>query len=281
MIAAARRGDADGLRLAAAAGLGLDKRDAGGATPLMHAAAHGHVSAVEYLLGAGASHALADVESGYTALHRAFLCGKLACAAALVRAGAGVDAPADREGCSPLELLHRRYGAPPAGSLLGSGELYTWGEAGGVALGRAAHDGSSHAVAPGRCETAERVVAVAASKHHTLLITVDGALRCCGLGVGGRLGRGDERHVTVPRRVPLRSRAVCISAGLDHSLVVLEGGEIFSWGSASAPLGYDAGGCNQLSPRRVRFPIPAGGAPGRVVDGLAFRDSARRAASRT
>ena len=118
------------------------------------------------LLQAGASSSVQDVESGYSALHRAFLCCKSNSAAALVRSGASVHAPRDHEGHTPLELLHRRWGrrsaapaaagptpssntatvlapstkAPPADDetapSAGAGELYTWGDAACAGLGR-------------------------------------------------------------------------------------------------------------------------------------------------
>ena len=66
-----------------------------------HAATHGHEDAVLLLLEAGANSAMQDKESGYSALHRAFLCCKLSTAAALVRSGASVHAPRDHEVRTP------------------------------------------------------------------------------------------------------------------------------------------------------------------------------------
>ena len=62
-----------------------------------HAATHGQEAAVSFLLDVGASTSLQDLESGYSALHRAFLCCKLSTAAALVRSGASVHTPRDHE----------------------------------------------------------------------------------------------------------------------------------------------------------------------------------------
>ena len=91
----------------------VDLADDNGVTALMHAAAHGHEECVCRLLEVGANAALQDRESGYSALHRAFLGCKLATAAALVRAGVSVHEPLDHEGLSPLELLHMVYGERP------------------------------------------------------------------------------------------------------------------------------------------------------------------------
>ena len=83
----------------------VDLADDHGVTALMHAAAQGQEECVCRLLEVGANAALQDRESGYSALHRAFLGCKLATAAALVRAGVSVHEPLDHEGLSPLELL--------------------------------------------------------------------------------------------------------------------------------------------------------------------------------
>ena len=104
------------------------------------AAAKGHEDAVMVLLDAGAAMTVQDLESGYTALHRAFLCCKLASAAALVRAGASVHEPRCHEGLSPLELLHKTYGRVPSGALQAPpGEVYTWGDAGSAGTTIIAH----------------------------------------------------------------------------------------------------------------------------------------------
>ena len=129
--AAARRGDLVALRalLSPEAEVAVDVLDDFGVTALMvrarasrarrlsshgqarssrvlarasqHAATHGHEAAVALLLEAGASPKLQCRESGYTAVHRAFLGCKLASAAALVRAGASVHEPRDHEGQGP------------------------------------------------------------------------------------------------------------------------------------------------------------------------------------
>ena len=54
------------------------------------------------------------------------------------------------------------------------------------------------------------------------------------------------------RRLSLPRRVVCVAVGLNHSLAVDECGKLFSWGSESAPLGYEAA-APQLTPRRVCF----------------------------
>ena len=100
--------------------------------PSQHAALHGQEETVVLLLEHGASTTSQDAESGYSALHRAFLACKLSTAAALVRAGASVHTPLDHEGHSPLELFNRRWGvraAPMAAAPVGRGRTKAGGGA--------------------------------------------------------------------------------------------------------------------------------------------------------
>jgi len=283
IFAAARLGQLDVLRslLRPEAEVAVDFRNDWGATPLMLAAEAGQVEAVTLLLEQGARVETQDYESGYTALHRAFFRGQLGAAATLVRiGGASVDGPIDHEGLSPLALLQLCH-SPSATACdhLVAGDVYTWGQS-GLPLGRLAGKGS-HESRPARAklpappgslekhaceedaalhETADPrgVVRVAAAKHHTLLADAAGALFSCGLGVGGRLGQGDEAALALPRRVRLARRVTGVAAGLDHSFAVTSCGELWAWGARSAPLGLEAPaageGCGAvLAPRRVAF----------------------------
>ena len=104
-----------------------------------HAATHGHLNAVAVLIDGGAKSELQDKESGYTALHRAFLCCKLETAASLVRSGASLHSPCDLEGLTPLQLFCRKY-AGKVETQSFSGECYTWGDVAAVGLGRVEGD---------------------------------------------------------------------------------------------------------------------------------------------
>ena len=274
---AAATGDLEVLQslLAPEAEVDVDVLDDWGRSALMVAAMEGQTGAVQCLVEHGANAALQDDESGYSSLHRALLRCHLAVAAILVRAGAPMDAPLDREGLSPIDLLTTRFGAAPSDpdvNVPAFGDVLTWGAAGGAALGRGV-TGSSHFVGAGRVEIEVPFLsAVAAAKHHMLLVDSEGEAHSCGLGVGGRLGHGDEKRCVVPRRLSLPRRVVCVAAGLNHSLAVDERGKVFSWGSESAPLGYEAA-APQLTPRRVRF----GATPTKGVDEQVRRREAKPA----
>ena len=184
------------------------------------AALYGQDEVVELLLARGVNIGVQDSESGYTALHRAFSRGHLTTGALLVQAGASVDSPLDHEGLSPLGLLcvcAEQGIVSAAPDAPGGGFVMSWGASGSVALGRVAGS-TSHAVAAGRVELpglAEggAVRSAASSKMHSMLLDSDGCVHTCGLGVGGRLGHGDELAAVQPRRVRLPVRVTSIAAG--------------------------------------------------------------------
>ncbi|KAF8537762.1 regulator of chromosome condensation 1/beta-lactamase-inhibitor protein II [Trichophaea hybrida] len=103
------------------------------------------------------------------------------------------------------------------------------------------------------------------SKFHTAIVTTDphSNLFLCGFGRGGRLGFGDEQNVQFtfrPLLAPLlpKKRVQEVALGQDHTVVVLDGGEVWTWGSNQAgQLGYalpqktSKEESNQCTPRQV------------------------------
>ncbi|KAL1527042.1 hypothetical protein AB1Y20_015728 [Prymnesium parvum] len=248
-----RNGEAEVLLDLLRSGVHVDELDDHGVSALMLAASRGDVPLVDLLLSHGACLSLADRESGYSALHRALLHCHFAAASRLLLARASLDAPLDREGLSPLALACRAARPPRAAA---GGFVVSWGAAGSVAIGRTA-GAAAHAVAAGRVELGDRVAAraLACSKLHTLIADAAGGLHSFGLGIGGRLGHGDQMPAVLPRALRLpRVRVREVAAGPDHSLAITECGELFSWGAATAPLGYETAATDQLLPRRVKLP---------------------------
>eukprot|EP00667_Euglena_gracilis_P014912 EG_transcript_15473 len=92
-------------------GVALDA-DEEGWTPLLHAAANGHVEVVQLLLAAGADPAAADAEFQRTAVAWAVVRQRPDMVAVLLRAGSPLDT-FDREGLTPLMLaaLHHHTAA--------------------------------------------------------------------------------------------------------------------------------------------------------------------------
>jgi alpha-tubulin suppressor-like RCC1 family protein len=93
---------------------------------------------------------------------------------------------------------------------------------------------------PGR-----RIEHVTAGFEHTCVLFHDGAVRCWGMGEGGRLGTGatatigdDETPAAIPD-VDLGGRAVQIAAGRDHTCALLDIGKVRCWGANNeGQLGY-------------------------------------------
>ena len=82
----------------------------------------------------------------------------------------------------------------------------------------------------GRMQSA---IAIAAAKHHTLVLTRDGHVYS--FGIGARLGLGEDHVPTfLPRRImgSLKTRQVmAIAAAENHSLCVTRDGAVYAWGS--------------------------------------------------
>lgn len=85
---------------------------------------------------------------------------------------------------------------------------------------------------------------VVLSKYHSAIVTTDPVsnLYVCGIGRGGRLGLGDEntRFNYTPVQGGLANKKVIqIALGQNHSMAVIQGGELWNWGSnANSVLGY-------------------------------------------
>jgi len=95
-------------------------------------------------------------------------------------------------------------------------------------------------------EGGDRVVALAAGGHHSLLVTTSGRLLVCGRGRHGALGLGDATDADVPIEVMLpmtRARCLCrssghmscraiqVAGGRDHSVVLTACGAVLCAGS--------------------------------------------------
>ena len=81
---------------------------------------------------------------------------------------------------------------------------------------------------------------VAAGQLHTVLLTADGAVLCCGAGGGGALGTGELCDSAAPRAAQLPERARAVAAGGFHSLAVGAAASriVYGWGAgASGQLG--------------------------------------------
>ncbi|KAI0041827.1 hypothetical protein FA95DRAFT_1639827 [Auriscalpium vulgare] len=276
--------------LTTALALDVNARDRLGRTVLQLACAATDAAAVEYVRMVLAHPAvqvnLFDLESHWTALHRALYHGNLTAAVLLLQRPDTDASLTDLEGYTAFdlynttventkpELLERQ-------TLL---ELFTWGANRNAALGH--NDGDDRAfpeqVHLRRSDKAGGDAAfrqtlafklkpaavrdVQMSRLHTVVVTDEprGNVRACGFAGTGRLGPGGGLH-TQPLLTPLpqfEARVVAVALGQDHTLALTDVGAVLSWGlNRFSQLGYDvpAGARGeepvQATPRVVSGPL--------------------------
>jgi hypothetical protein len=201
-----------------------------------------------------------------TPLHKALYLGRLSIAAALLRAGAPLDAP-DRRGRLPADLLsselRRRLGpwaVGGAGAAPARSALVAWGSGANWQLGVGSQELHLSPVRLDHGLSGESVTAVAAAKFHSAAVA-GGQVWAWGWARGGRLGIDDALLARVGSRgaaqiVPRpldglgRRTVVAVAAAKHHTLAATAAGELWSWGSnRCGALGYPA--CDtQPTPRR-------------------------------
>jgi len=280
--------------------LNVDERDDHGRTALQAAASAGAETAVRFLLARGANPNKADWESHWTALHRALYHGHLRIALLLLRAGAVLGDEltpwhgaghvrgsnndkkgsngsrkdgVDKDGLTPLSLLSWRLRAHLQQAVREGrgGDVVTFGKT-DFPLGYALPN-TRDVQKPRRVEALAdiEVVTVAAAKHQSVVLDVQGRVFTWGHGRGGRLGHGDEHPQMFPRLVSalVGLRVVKVAAAENHTVCVTDQGLVFSWGSdrfGQLGLGNGAGsssaaaatggqgqgqGSTRLVPRRI------------------------------
>jgi len=150
-----------------------------------------------------------------------------------------------------LDEAHAVAHSAPAGSVRRpSGPVVAWGRSDEYQLG---HDAKDLQPFPRRIPgIAVAVVQVAASAHHTLARTADGAVLAWGTNKFGRLGTGDENMRASPTPVELGEAAVHVAAATDHSVVVTLQGHAYAFGrNQCMQLGLGATMVQSETPRRV------------------------------
>ncbi|XP_042054165.1 uncharacterized protein LOC121798950 [Salvia splendens] len=142
------------------------------------------------------------------------------------------------------------------------GEVYTWGFGRGGRLGHPdfdIHSGQAAVITPRQVTMglgARRVKAVAAAKHHTVVVTEGGEVFTWGSNREGQLGYTSVDSQPTPRRVSsLKARIMAVSAANKHTAVVSEAGEIYTWGcNREGQLGYGtSNSASNYSPRVVAY----------------------------
>jgi hypothetical protein len=115
------------------------------------------------------------------------------------------------------------------------GELFTFGMG---RDGRLGHGTETDELTPRRVEgalSAERVVAVATGRTHTVVLTATGSVFTFGSGAFGQLGHGNLHDQHTPLRVEalLDHRVVRVAAGEGHTAVLTATGVVLTFGRNS------------------------------------------------
>lgn len=203
-----------------------------GRTTLHVASSCGKCDVIEWLLtDRNADATLKDVESGWTALHRAAFYGQLAAFRLLVQFSCDMYSR-DHEGLSPLDLFSKNLPANVSYSDKDSNSVYSWGDNTNFTLGHSIEQRRSY---PERVEFFRNgidVKDIIMCKYHSVFLSHGGQVYTCGHGHGGRLGHGDEHTCLVPRQVETLKSEVCkhIAAARDHTLFLVDSGLVYSCG---------------------------------------------------
>ncbi|XP_076077944.1 inhibitor of Bruton tyrosine kinase-like [Mytilus galloprovincialis] len=203
-----------------------------GRTTLHVAASCGKCDVVEWLMtDRNADATLKDVESGWTALHRAAFYGQMAAFRLLVQFNCDLYSR-DHEGLSPLDLFLKNVPVNVSFSDQDANSVYSWGDNTNFTLG---HSTEQRRIYPERVEMFKNdinVKDIVMCKYHSVFLSHTGQVYTCGHGQGGRLGHGDEHTCLVPRQVESLNNEVCIqiAAARDHTLILVESGIVYSCG---------------------------------------------------
>ena len=107
-----------------------------------------------------------------------------------------------------------------------------------------------------------RVVACAAGRAHTALLTATRHVLTMGEGSRGKLGHGNVRSQLKPRRVEalLGVEVTSISAGWDHTLCITDSGLLYGWGANESGQLGTGDAVDRTTPSRVTHEEWLGGA---------------------
>ncbi|KAJ6490578.1 hypothetical protein C8R47DRAFT_1319740 [Mycena vitilis] len=220
---------------------------------------------------------LPDVESHWTALHRALYNGNIAAALLLLQRSDIEISLKDLEGHTAFDLYNSTVpGTSPKHVL--HAELHTWGVNRNAALGLVDSGDRTNpdqvlipkeGPAPTSIARFSPLLArqIQMSKLHTVVVTSESKsnLRVCGFGSGGRLGPGQHTQYSLVPLHQLSHSIVAVALGQDHTLALTSTGEVLSWGlSRFHQLGYVVEASTttgrleepiQASPRKIYGPL--------------------------
>ena len=216
--------------------------DPNGRSPLHLAAAVGKLKVIEWIVSLKNGQLNAkDLESGYSALHRALFHGQVHVAKVLISQFNANISLQDHDGLTPLDHVSydrstfpKNYGfhfVAPTNSC-GKHDVYVWGANSNYNLGLGHHtlkptpDLNEFFRKDGLVKNAQ------ISKFHSAFLTDNGGVYTCGHGRGGRLGHGHSESLLSPKQIKTLQEHVIImvSLGIDHTLFLAKSGQIFVCG---------------------------------------------------
>ncbi|GAA5907521.1 uncharacterized protein JCM6883_001232 [Sporobolomyces salmoneus] len=254
---------------------------------------------------------LPDLESGWTALHRALYSGNIA-AAKMLLARDDIDSRAkDSEGLSPFDVFNSTVdGTNPSDHFSAAShpnpgrlELFSWGSNRNYVLG---FPSDSERQFPERVQLKRedlkrdedglasfepcRVKDVSMARLHTGIVTDEkrGNVKLCGYGTGGRLGPTTQTQFTFAPIKDFAHQVSSIVLSPDHTVLVTTAGDVYTFGlNRFQQLGYPLDSAPPTTPSSSSFkntsssdePIQSN--PRRVVGALKKEVVLGAAASRT
>ncbi|KAF8521208.1 hypothetical protein BU17DRAFT_88097 [Hysterangium stoloniferum] len=185
-----------------------------------------------------------DVESRWTALHRALYVGNVSACQLLLRRFDIDTQLRDNEGLTAFDLYNLTVeGTRPlkSGSISPgqdplkenmAADLFTW---------ETQHLGMGGANDAWNKFTPVQVKAISMAKLHTTVLTNEKGpnLRVCGFGSGGRLGPTHHTQYTLLPIPQIPHTVIAVAPAQDHTLVLTSRNEVWSWGlNRFSQLGY-------------------------------------------
>ncbi|MFH1282651.1 MAG: T9SS type A sorting domain-containing protein [bacterium] len=135
-----------------------------------------------------------------------------------------------------INLQNKKIIAVSAGkihslALADDGSVWAWGDNGDGKLGDGTVNDSAVPVKVAGLED-KKIVAIAASYVHSVVLGEDGSVWAWGHNVNGELGNGTKTNSNIPVQViGLEDKTIIgVAVGYDHTLVLTRDGSVWAWG---------------------------------------------------
>ena len=115
------------------------------------------------------------------------------------------------------------------GILTDKGEAYVWGNGGAGQLGQG-QDQTGSTTQPALVNIKQKIKQLVCGNEFTALLTEQGDVYMCGLGIFGQLGTGNNKKLFRPEKVDYLPPINQVSLGWNHSLFLTRTGEVYGCG---------------------------------------------------